>query len=174
VEGIRQETDALGQIVANFLNFARPDRVTLAPVALETLIRRVCDDLRRELPPGSSIDVIGEFGEMQCDEVLMKQVFVNLIRNAVEAGADGRPVIEIAGSVDQRRKICRVSVGDSGPGIPEAIRSRVFQPFVTTRSRGTGLGLAIVQKVVVLHNGRLSAGVSRLGGAQIELLLPLG
>jgi signal transduction histidine kinase len=176
VEGIRQEAETLGQIVANFLSFARPDRVSLAPVSLESIIRRVCDELRHELPPDTSIDVRGEFGEVQGDEVLLKQVFVNLVRNAIEAcGAiGGQPVIEIAASVDQRRRMCRVSVRDNGPGIPEAVRSRVFQPFFTTRSRGTGLGLAIVQKVVVLHNGRVSAGTSPLGGAQIELLLPLG
>jgi signal transduction histidine kinase len=50
----------------------------------------------------------------------------------------------------------------------------VFQPFFTTRSRGTGLGLAIVQKIVVTHNGRVTAGTSRLGGASIEMVFPLG
>jgi signal transduction histidine kinase len=73
--------------------------------------------------------------------------------------------------VDDRT--CRVSVDDNGPGIPEAARAKVFQPFFTTRSRGTGLGLAIVQKVVVTHNGRVAVGVSPLGGASIHLSFPL-
>jgi signal transduction histidine kinase len=73
--------------------------------------------------------------------------------------------------VDDRA--CRVSVDDNGPGIPDDARARVFEPFFTTRSRGTGLGLAIVQKVVVNHNGRVSATRSPLGGASIHLAFPL-
>ena len=63
--------------------------------------------------------------------------------------------------------VCRIAritaVADNGPGIPESARERVFQPFFTTRSRGTGLGLAIVQKIVVTHNGRVTAGASARG-----------
>ena len=65
------------------------------------------------------------------------------------------------------------AVADNGPGIPEAARDRVFQPFFTTRSRGTGLGLAIVQKIVVTHNGRVAVGTSAGGGAKIDLTFPL-
>jgi signal transduction histidine kinase len=57
--------------------------------------------------------------------------------------------------------------------VKEPDRERIFQPFFTTRSRGTGLGLAIVQKVVVMHNGRISVGSSRAGGASFQLAFPL-
>jgi signal transduction histidine kinase len=175
VEGIRQETEALGQVVTNFLNFARPETVSLAPVALESLARRAAEELRHELPAGTSIEVTGEFGVIQGDEVLLRQVFANLVRNAAEAceGAGIVPAIAIQGSVNPAQRTCRVSVADNGPGIPEAARSRVFQPFFTTRSRGTGLGLAIVQKIVVTHNGRVAAGISAGGGAKIDLTFPL-
>jgi two-component system sensor histidine kinase PilS (NtrC family) len=83
------------------------------------------------------------------------------------------PSIVIGGDVDTRRRTCRVSVEDNGPGIPEPERARVFQPFVTTRSRGTGLGLAIVQKIVVMHNGRVGIGTSPTGGASVDVTLPL-
>jgi two-component system nitrogen regulation sensor histidine kinase GlnL len=175
VEGIRQETEALGQVVTNFLNFARPETVSLAPVDLEGLARRVGEELRHELPAGTTIDVTGEFSEIQGDEVLLRQVFANLVRNAAEAceGAGTVPVISIDGSIDRVRRTCRVSVADNGPGIPESARDRVFQPFYTTRSRGTGLGLAIVQKIVVTHNGRVAIGQSASGGAKIDLTFPL-
>jgi signal transduction histidine kinase len=175
VAGIRQETEALGQVVTNFLNFARPETVSLAPVALEALARRAAEELRHELPAGTTVEVTGEFGVIQGDEVLLRQVFANLVRNAAEAceGAGIVPVIAIEGSVDPARRTCRVSVADNGPGIPESARSRVFQPFFTTRSRGTGLGLAIVQKIVVTHNGRVAAGTSAGGGAKIDLTFPL-
>jgi signal transduction histidine kinase len=175
VEGIRQEAEALGQVVTNFLKFARPDTVVLAPVDLEGLARRAGEELRHELPAGTTIGVTGEFGEIQGDEILLRQVFANLVRNAAEAceGAGTVPAISIDGSIDRSRRICRVSVGDNGPGIPEAARDRVFQPFFTTRSRGTGLGLAIVQKIVVTHNGRVAVGTSAAGGAKIDLTFPV-
>ena len=69
--------------------------------------------------------------------------------------------------------MCRVTVTDNGPGIPDASRDRIFQPFFTTRSRGTGLGLAIVQKIVVMHNGRITVQKPPAGGAAVQLVFPL-
>jgi signal transduction histidine kinase len=175
VAGIRQETEALGQVVTNFLNFATPEKVVFAPVTLETVARRAGEDLRHELPAGTAIVVQGEFGAIQGDDVLLRQVFGNLVRNAAEAceSAGVQPAIVIEGAIDRERGTCHVSVADNGPGIPGAARDRVFQPFFTTRSRGTGLGLAIVQKIVVTHNGRVAVGASASGGARIDLTFPL-
>ena len=105
--------------------------------------------------------------------MLLRQVFGNLVRNAVEAcqAADVAPRVEIRGEADERA--CRISVDDNGPGVPEAARTKIFQPFFTTRSRGTGLGLAIVQKLVVTHNGRVSVTDSPLGGAAFQLVFPV-
>jgi PAS domain S-box-containing protein len=175
VEGIRQETEALGQVVTNFLNFARPEKLSFAPVALAALARRAGEELRHELPTGTTVAVTGDFVDIQGDEVLLRQMFANLLRNAAEAcaAAGKTPAIVVDGRVDRDRSVCCVTVSDNGPGIPAADRERVFQPFYTTRSRGTGLGLAIVQKVAVLHNGRASAGASPAGGAAIEITFPL-
>jgi PAS domain S-box-containing protein len=175
VEGIRQETDALNQIVTNFLNFARPENASFVPVALGRVAQRAADDLRRELPDGTTTTVAGRFADIQGDEMLLRQMFGNLVRNAAEAcDAKGiRPEIVIGGEVDSARSTCRVTVDDNGPGIAEADRQRVFQPFFTTRSRGTGLGLAVVQKIVVTHNGRVSVGASPGGGARIEMAFPI-
>jgi len=175
VEGIRQETEALGKVVTNFLSFARPERIALSHVDLGPLLRRLAEDLQHELPAGTSLDVFGTFAAVDGDEVLLRQVFSNLVRNAAEAceAAGVMPAIIIGGDVDGKRRTCRVSVEDNGPGIPAADRARVFQPFVTTRSRGTGLGLAIVQKVVVMHNGRVAIGTSPAGGASVDVTLPL-
>ena len=75
--------------------------------------------------------------------------------------------------MDREQRTCRVVVSDNGPGIRPANRTRIFQPFFTTRAQGTGLGLAIVQKVVVTHGGRIAAGSSSLGGASFEMTFPL-
>jgi signal transduction histidine kinase len=175
VEGIRQETDALGHVVSNFLNFARPEQITMSTVDLESVARRAAEELRIELTPDASVAVAGTFGSIQGDDVLLRQVFGNLLRNAVEAceGVRATPRIAISGTLDQPSGTTVVSVEDNGPGIPPGDRERVFHPFFTTRSRGSGLGLAIVQKIVLLHNGRVAVGVSASGGAQFQLAFPL-
>jgi signal transduction histidine kinase len=175
IQGIRDETAALGRVVTNFLQFAKPEQVALGPVALEAVSMRAADELRRELPPGASLAVSGEFARIQGDEVLLRQVLGNLVRNAAEAcaGAGIEPAIAIEGQVEREQGTCRITVLDNGPGIPDGARERIFQPFFTTRSNGTGLGLAIVQKVIVLHNGRVAASASPSGGASIQLTFPL-
>jgi len=173
VDGIRQETEALGHVVTNFLNFARPEQVVFLPVDLEPVIHRAADELANDLPPHTVVEVSGQFGQVEGDEVLLRQVFGNLIRNAAEACQTSgvAPRIEIAGQADGR--MWRINVDDNGPGVPGPARAKIFQPFFTTRSRGTGLGLAIVQKLVVTHNGRVSVADSPLGGASFQIVFPL-
>ena len=175
IEGIRQEAYALGQVVTNFLNFARPEQLSLASVDLGRIAQRAADDLRHELPAGTSINMAGEFAEVQGDEVLLRKVFNNLLRNAAEACESvGRtPSIIVEGRIDRAHRTCRVSVEDNGPGIPAGHREKVFHPFFTSRSRGTGLGLAIVQKIVLTHQGRVTVGSAREGGAAVELTFRL-
>jgi signal transduction histidine kinase len=175
VEGIRQEAEALGSIVTNFLNFARPQQVLFAAVDLERVARRAADDLLHELPAGTHVEVTGDFAQIQGDEVLLRQVFSNLVRNAAEAceSANITPAIRMKATTDRAHGICRVTVEDNGPGIPANERDKVFRPFFTTRSRGTGLGLAIVQKIVLIHHGRVTVGSSSTGGASIELTFRL-
>lgn len=172
VDGIRQETEALGHVVTNFLKFARPEQVVFDDVDLDALVHRAADELRLELPE-TAVEVRGHFGAIEGDEVLLRQVLGNLVRNAAEAcqAAGVAPRVEIRGEADERA--CRISVEDNGPGVPEAARTKIFQPFFTTRSRGTGLGLAIVQKLVVTHNGRVSVTDSPLGGATFQLVFPV-
>ncbi|HEY6360318.1 MAG TPA: ATP-binding protein [Vicinamibacterales bacterium] len=174
LEGIRLETEALGKVVTNFLNFARPEQVAFSRVDLQSVAAKAAEDLRHEFPADTRIEVTGNLGVIQGDEVLLRQMFSNLVRNAGEAcrGAGIAPTIVISGEVDPDQRICRVVVADNGPGIREANRVKVFQPFFTTRAHGTGLGLAIVQKVVVTHGGRIAAGSSPSGGASFEVTFP--
>jgi signal transduction histidine kinase len=176
IQGLRQETEALGRVVTNFLQFAKPEQIVLTDVNLEQLVRRSSDELRHDLPAGTTFTVTGEFATIQGDEVLLRQAISNLVRNAADAcvGANVAPVIAIAGEVDARQRTCSVTVHDNGPGIPAGTRHKVFQPFFTTRSNGTGLGLAIVQKVAVMHNGRIAVGDSSHGGASLQLTFPIG
>lgn len=176
VTGLRGETDALREVVTNFLNFAKPTRLVLAPVDMRLIADRAADEIRADVQKrGGAVEVLGAFRDVLGDEVLLRQAFSNLCRNAAEACAEaGRtPRVTIQAATDENAAHLRVTVSDNGPGLDPALGDRVFQPFVTGRTRGTGLGLALVQKIVVTHNGRITAGRSDLGGAAFHVVLPL-
>jgi signal transduction histidine kinase len=174
--GIRSETEALGQVVTNFLNFAKPAQLTLAPLDLAALVGRAADDIRADVASrGGELQVRGEFGRVDGDEVLLRQAVSNLCRNALEACTDAglTPRIVVEGTVDREGRVVRVTVMDNGPGLTREVAAGMFRPFFTTKARGTGLGLALVQKIVVTHNGRVSAGPGETGGARVTFTLPL-
>jgi len=175
VEGIREETDALGQVVTNFLNFARPTQLSLASHDLGAIIERVSDDVRPEAKHlNGDIVVSGAFGQIEADDVLLRQAFMNLLRNAVEAcQARGvAPDVRVDGAIDAAASVVHVNVRDNGPGIAVDAREKVFRPFFTTKKTGTGLGLALVQKIIVTHNGRIQVAPSP-GGACFHITLPI-
>lgn len=176
VQGIRDETEAMRQIMTNFLNFAKPTELTLAPVALRALADRAADEVRAEaVARGGEVRVTGQFGTVQGDEVLLRQAFSNLCRNALEACVDAGapPRIEIEGSSDPAQRIQQVIVSDNGPGVDASVTARIFRPFFTTKAKGTGLGLALVQKIIVTHNGRIAVTSGDTGGARMTVTLPL-
>jgi PAS domain S-box-containing protein len=175
VEGIRQETEALGQVVTNFLTFARPAELTLSPVDMRAIAERAADEIRPDVRSrGGDVRVTGEFGRVEGDEVLLRQAFSNLCRNALEACVDAGvpPAIAIDASRDREQGLLRITVSDNGRGIEPRIVQRMFHPFFTTKPQGTGLGLALVQKIVVTHNGRVTAGSGAVGG-RLVVTLPL-
>jgi two-component system sensor histidine kinase PilS (NtrC family) len=170
VEGIRAETTALGEVVTNFLRFARPEQFAMAPVDLRAIIARAIEDL----PGAPAVTTLGgAFATVNGDDVLLRQAFSNLLRNCLEACAGG----DVAAQVDVRGEVVAgdvlVTVDDNGPGLSPAALTRLFQPFATTKAAGTGLGLAIVQKVIVSHNGVIVAGSSPSGGARFQVRLPV-
>jgi signal transduction histidine kinase len=173
VQGIREETEALGQVVTNFLNFAKPAELMLSPVDVGVLAERAADEIRGEARArGGDVTVQGQFGIVEGDEVLLRQAFSNLCRNALEACVGVPPRIVVEGTPDAAGML-RVNVTDNGPGVDPAVATRIFRPFFTTKARGTGLGLALVQKIVVTHNGRVTATNAEGGGASLTVTLPL-
>ena len=173
--GIRQETEALGQVVTNFLNFAKPQQLTLSPIDVRAIAERAAEEVRSEARAhGGDVTVQGQFPIIEGDDVLLRQAFSNLLRNAVEACVDASraPMVVIDGRLESGH--VRVVVEDNGPGVAPQDRERIFQPFVTTKGRGTGLGLALVQKIIVTHNGRIQVASATGGGASFQILLPIG
>jgi len=170
VEGIRAETTALGEVVTNFLRFAKPEQLAMAPVDLRAVIARAIEDL-----PGAleATTLTGTFASVNGDDVLLRQAFSNLLRNSLESRASGEASVQIAVWGEVTGDDVVVTVDDNGPGLAPAAVSRLFQPFATTKAAGTGLGLAIVQKVIVSHNGLIVAGSSPSGGARFQVRLPI-
>ena len=170
VEGIRAETTALGEVVTNFLRFARPEQMTMASVELRAVITRAIEDV-----PGAVafVELEGNFATIDGDDVLLRRAFSNLVRNSLEACADADVPARVYVRSDITSEGTQLVFEDNGPGFAPGYLSKVFQPFATTKANGTGLGLAIVQKVVVSHNGSISASNRPEGGAQFRVRFPL-
>ena len=108
---------------------------------------------------------------MAGDPALLRQVLVNLIKNAqeaVQAGTD--PHIRVL--TCRHGEQVDLCVEDNGPGFPEELRGRMFEPYATTKPKGTGLGLPVVKKIVEEHHGSITISNMEHGGAQICVRLP--
>jgi len=170
---IREEVKRLDGLVGDFLLFSRADRIQYHEADLEQLIDEVVHLLRPEArAAGVTIRRQREGDPIppaRMDGEKMKQVVMNLLRNAVEAMPDGGVVTLESGLVDGR---ARLVVRDTGPGLPSGVD--VFQLFVTTKPKGTGLGLSIVQQIVLQHGGDIVAAPSEPGqGACFTVTLPI-
>ncbi len=169
VEGIRAETTRSGEVVTNFLRFARPEQLTMAPVDVRAVVIRAIEDV-----PGATgvVSVEGNFAVIDGDDVLLRRAFSNLIRNSLEACADAGIAPRVGCRTTSSRSTPR-GRRRQRPGVTPESLSKVFQPFATTKANGTGFGLAIVQKVIVSHNGHIAATNHADGGAQFRLRVPL-
>lgn len=160
---IVRESDRLSRLLSEFLDFARVRATEFVPVDLQAVVTAAAR-LVREHPdcrPEIEIRVQGARTVLDGDEDLLHRVVANLMINAVQATrgpsvvtVTTRPakVAELPGGCTIDQPVC-LEVRDTGPGIPEELRDRLFQPFVTGRAGGTGLGLAIVQRAVDAHRG---------------------
>lgn len=159
----------LSAIVNDVLSFARQIAPAARPLDAAAVLRRVIDDHRPALDAGGVVvetclgtDVI------HADPDLLHQALLNLVRNAVDAMA-GQP----NGRLNLRVEPDQIIVTDTGPGLPDDMADRIFNPFFTTRSTGTGLGLAIVHRIVDAHGGGISVhNDPDHGGAVFTLELP--
>lgn len=106
------------------------------------------------------------------DRVQIQQVIINLMRNAMEAMRDGeRRELTVRTSSDDDSHVI-IEVADTGPGIPEEIAARLFQPFVTSKANGMGIGLSISRRIVTAHDGSISVSRNSEGGATFRISLP--
>ena len=159
---IEAETTRLQQVVDDFLAFARPGAIRLDPMDLAEVLARVARDVAPGAQPAALF--ITPPPRMHGDAVLLERAFRNLLRNAGSANSESgsREVVRV--SLGPTSGGWEVRIEDRGPGVPEAIRSRLFQPFVSSRPGGTGLGLALARRVVAMHRGSLRLDDREGGG----------
>jgi PAS domain S-box-containing protein len=161
---------ALKGMVDAFSLYARSPEPDLQPVDLNVLVREVLE-LYSSSRIGLVLDLSPGLPSVAGDSVKLRQVIHNLLQNAEHALAEVRTP-QIVVRTEAAQQGARLSVADNGPGFPEELMGRLFEPYVTTKSKGTGLGLAIVKKIVEEHNGSISISNAPQGGAVVEIMLP--
>jgi signal transduction histidine kinase len=166
------ETDRLNQLVSSLLSFARPSPPVFATHDLHLILQRTMTMLTPQAER-KHVRFVPAFQDspaiLTCDEEQMIQVFLNLFINAFQALAAGGEVVVRTHTEDH---LLLVEVADNGPGIPLALRHKVFEPFFTTRENGIGLGLTVVQQIVHGHGGTIAITENSTGGACFCIQFP--
>ncbi|HZH40169.1 MAG TPA: ATP-binding protein [Gemmatimonadales bacterium] len=179
---IVRESDRLSRLLSEFLDFSRV-RVTeyrvLDLVEVAGAAARMIEE-REDFPEGAEITLEGSPTPMEGDEDLVHRVVSNLVLNALQAAGTGARIeVRIGpaspGDLPSGAGIenpVRLQISDNGPGIPDAVRERLFEPFVTGRVGGTGLGLAIVQRAVEAHRGLVLVDSITGSGTTFTIFFP--
>jgi PAS domain S-box-containing protein len=162
--------DTLTGLMGDLLLFARPPQPRVSSVEVAALVTTTAG-LLAEDPALSQVEirVEGSAPPVSADPELLKIVFHNLLVNGAHAmHGKGRILVDVR-AVDS---ICEVTFTDSGPGIPPAIREKIFTPFFTTKPRGSGLGLPTSKSLIEAHHGRISIQCPPEGGTAVTIQLP--
>ncbi|MGI9205854.1 MAG: sensor histidine kinase [Woeseiaceae bacterium] len=151
---VSQRLRDLGNMVDDMLSFAAGAKPPGEVVEISGLFHDVADAVALQLDAGSQvkIEIADPFLRVFANREALKGALLNLVTNAAQASS-GSPVIALS-AVQSRERVC-LTVTDDGPGIRKDIRSRLFDPFFTTRPQGTGLGLAVVRSVAQAHGGEV-------------------
>ena len=168
VEVLSAETDRLERLAREFADFGRLPEGPKSEVDVVELLEELG---RTSVPEGVKVTVRANGGRRTFDGYYdpLRRAFANLLRNAAEA-MGGRGAIDVGVTGDGRG--LAVTIADHGPGIPDDLRQRVFEPYFTTKSDGTGLGLALVRQTLEAHRGTITAGETPGGGATFTIVFP--
>jgi nitrogen fixation/metabolism regulation signal transduction histidine kinase len=172
---IRAQVDALKRLVDSFGDYARPTGLNIESVRPEALVREVVDLYASgNMPVTFEVRAHDEVGTIQADAGRLRQVLLNLVRNAQEAHPEDRPHIVVSIHPERREEHdgVLISLRDNGPGFAPEVLERIFEPYVTTKPRGSGLGLAIVRRTIDEHGGEILVSNPPGGGAEVRIWLP--
>lgn len=175
VHAMSREVDRLTEVTEDYLRLSRLPRPSPSPVDLNDAVEDLLDFLSRELQEAGvrvERELSPESPSVRADSGQLRQVLLNLVRNAREA-MDSGGTVTVRTRVDEPGRLAIVEIQDTGPGISEELRARMFDPFFSTKDRGTGLGLAFVQQVVHEHGGRVECDSEPGQGACMRVSWPL-
>jgi len=182
-EGLMSEVDRIDEIIRGLLSFSKPIEPQKESVEIHTLINQVITLVASTAKRNSVViqfnpDKLGKV-VLSADPGQLKQVFVNIVLNAVQAMPEGgKLLIDISGfsgSSATDPSICKISFADTGPGISESDLDQIFDPFFTTKKEGTGLGLSISYGIIKQHGGDISIESKTAGrqkGTRVTVSLP--
>jgi PAS domain S-box-containing protein len=171
---VGDEIKRLAQLVAEFLDFARPKPLNVRPVVVQTLCHRAVGLLAQQAAAARveiTEDLPAQELVVQGDGSRLEQVLLNLLQNGIEAlggGGGGHVVLRAR----RQPRVAVIEVEDDGPGLPRP-DAPIFDAFFSTKASGTGLGLAIVHRIVTDHNGTITVE-SRPGRTRFRVTVPLG
>ncbi|HLH42573.1 MAG TPA: ATP-binding protein [Bryobacteraceae bacterium] len=172
IDVLSKEVLRLDRVVKTFLDFSKPVEVHFEDADLSALAKEIVDlmapqakaariMMRLETPPQPAC--------FRADTDMLKQAILNLISNAMEAMKNGG---DLRLKVDRRDGAVSLEIADSGPGIPEELRDKVFQLYFTTKTKGSGIGLALTYRAVQLHNGTIAFTSEEGRGTTFRLQFP--
>jgi nitrogen fixation/metabolism regulation signal transduction histidine kinase len=173
VRTIVEQVDAMKRMVNEFRDYGRLPSAELAPLDLNAWLRDMAS-----LYENSEVPVLFELGEeiplISADAQQLRQVLHNVIQNAQDACAQVPiALVKVSTRASATGAWVRLDIVDNGPGFPDAILKRAFEPYVTTKPKGTGLGLAVVHKIMEEHGGKTEVGniekAGKFTGAKVSL-----
>lgn len=171
---VNEEVDRLNQIVVNYLFAVRPMDTNPQCRSVNALIEELIDFIHFELE-GDSIEIIKnleeDLPELKLDDKLIKQAFLNIIKNAQASMKDSGGLLKI--SSYQVNDTVAVSITDSGPGIREEIKNKIFEPYFTTKDNGSGLGLTLVYKIMKEHSAEIRLNSTEGKGTDFTFIFPI-
>ncbi|MGD9280416.1 MAG: PAS domain S-box protein, partial [Desulfobacterales bacterium] len=174
---IQVASNKIESVIKRVMDFSKPGAPKMVRThineSLEEAIKLSSVTLRKN---GIKFDksLAPDLPQCYADPHLIEQVVLNLITNAaraMEKSANGNKRVEIK-TFTKNNTLC-IQVADAGPGVPKELREKIFDPFFTTKEDGSGIGLNIAQRIVADHNGSISLGTSRWGGAEFKIELPI-
>lgn len=175
IERISEQAERARLIIGRLRALVRKDETHRDIESLGTCIEEARALALIGLSEGLKVDihVADDAAEAMIDRIQIQQVLLNLMRNAVEAMA-GSPRRALCVTTARVGEMVEIRVADTGPGLPELVRERLFRPFVTTKPDGLGVGLSVCQSIVEAHGGEISAMDAPGGGTIFRLTLPRG
>lgn len=171
----RSEIGRLDRLVGDFLAYARPAPLELEEVDPGALLADVRELLAAELAAEqveAAVEVAPGTGTLTADREKLRQLLLNLVRNAVQALEGAPPPRRLRLLASEVAGESRLEVEDSGPGVADEDRERIFELFYSGRKGGTGLGLAIARRIAEAHAGGIEVGRGSAGGARFTVRLP--